>query len=98
MGASPKRIVAPGLKIALGEGGRIRWSPDGRGIGYVRSEGQPNLWVQPLDGTAPRQLSAFADDREIIDFAWSKDGARLAIARAATTRDIVLIKGLQAGK
>jgi eukaryotic-like serine/threonine-protein kinase len=95
---SPKRLVAPDLKIAVGEGGRIRWSPDGRGIVYVRNEGQPNLWVQPLDGTPPRQLSTFADDREILDFAWSKNGTRLAIARATTTRDIVLIRGLRPRK
>jgi len=92
--ALPKRLSAPGLKTS-GEAGRIRWSPDGRGIAYVRNERQPNLWIQPLDGTAPSQLSTFPDDREILDFAWSRDGTRLAIARTATTRDIVLIKGLQ---
>jgi len=51
--------------------------------------------VQPLSGAPPRQLSRFADGRAILDFAWSRDGARLAIARAKTTTDIVLFRGLR---
>jgi hypothetical protein len=50
--------------------------------------------VQPLDGGAPRQLTHFAD-RTIADFAWSRDGTRLAVARATVTNDIVLFKGLR---
>ena len=54
-----------------------------------------NLWIQPLDGKAPRQLTHFTDGRTIADFAWSRDGKRLAIARSTTTNDIVLFKGLR---
>jgi hypothetical protein len=36
----------------------------------------------------------FADGRAILDFAWSRDGTRLAVARAKTTTDIVLFRGL----
>jgi Tol biopolymer transport system component len=50
--------------------------------------------VQPLDGGAPRQLTQFTD-RRIALFAWSPDGTRLAVARAAETSDIVLLKGLR---
>ena len=31
----------------------------------------------------------------ITDFAWSRDGKRLAISRSVTTNDIVLFKGLR---
>ena len=74
-------------------GGRPRWTPDGRGIAYVGP--QSNLWVQPLDGKPLRQLTHFADGRPIADFAWSRDGKRLAIARATLANDIVLFKGLR---
>jgi Tol biopolymer transport system component len=54
-----------------------------------------NLWVQPLDGGAPRQLTTFTDGKKIADFAWSPDGQQLAITRAVTTNDIVLLKGVK---
>jgi serine/threonine protein kinase/Tol biopolymer transport system component len=69
-----------------------KWTPDGRGLAYMT---QGNLWVQPLDGKPPHQFTHFTDDRQIIDFAWSRDGKRLAIARSTVTNDIVLFKGLK---
>ena len=36
--------------------------------------------MQPIVGGAPRQLTRFTD-KDIADFAWSPDGARLAITR-----------------
>jgi serine/threonine protein kinase/Tol biopolymer transport system component len=74
---------------------RIRYVPDGRGIAYVDAATQSNLWVQPIDGGAARQLTHFTDGRLIDDYAWSRDGKRLAIARAIVTNDIVLFKGLK---
>ena len=50
--------------------------------------------MQPLDGSAPRQITHFTDGRSIVDFAWSRDGKHLAIARTTVTNDIVLFKGL----
>jgi serine/threonine protein kinase len=74
--------------------GRRRWTPDGRGIAYYDLATR-NIWIQPLDGSTPRQLTHFADDREIADFAWSHDGKRLAISRVAVSNDIVLFRGLK---
>ena len=83
-------------KVTTPRGGPIsRWTPDGKGIAYYDVGSGGNLWVQPLDGSAPRQLTDFTDDRAIADFAWSRDGARLAIARQTTASDIVLFKGLR---
>ena len=73
----------------------LRWTPDGLGVAYADAATQTNLWVQPLDGKAPQQLTHFTDGRTIAGFAWSGDGQRLAIARATVTNDIVLIKGLK---
>ena len=65
------------------------------GIPYVTGS-PPNVWVQTPDGKAqPQQITHFTDDRQILDIAWSRDGMRLAVARATRTRDIVLIKGLK---
>ena len=70
---------------------KVSWLPDGRGVAYA-SDG--NLWVQPLNGGAPRQLTRFTDGRPIRSFAWSRDGQRLAITRSTVTNDIVLFEGL----
>jgi serine/threonine protein kinase/Tol biopolymer transport system component len=75
---------------------RLRWTPDGRGIAYDGPGS--SLWVLPLDGKPPRQLTRFTDGRTIVDFAWSRDGKRLAIARATVKDNIVLFSGLQPGK
>ena len=74
---------------------RWKWMPDSRSIAYLDSDAAPsNIWVQPLDGSAPHQLTHFTD-RRIERFAWSPDGTRLAVARAAETSDIVLLKGIR---
>ncbi len=69
------------------------WTPDGRDLAYATGG---NIWLQSFDGRPPRQLTHFNDDaRFIVSFDWSRDGKRLAIARATTTSDIVLFKGLK---
>ena len=83
------RRIAP-----LEEAAAVRWMHDGQSIAYARVDG-PNIWVQPLDGSAPSQLTHFTDGRTILDFAWSRDGKRLAIVRATIANDIVLLKGFQ---
>jgi eukaryotic-like serine/threonine-protein kinase len=78
---------------AVGQFSPVRWTPDAN-IAYVDGAAASDIWVQPLDGKPPSQLTHFTD-RTIVDFAWSRDGERLAIARASTTNDIVLFKGLR---
>jgi hypothetical protein len=51
-----KAISAPGSVYRL----RLRELPDGRGIAYS-SKG--NLWVQPIGGKPPSQLTHFTDGR-----------------------------------
>jgi Tol biopolymer transport system component len=72
----------------------IRWTPDGRGLAYaVTSAGIGNVWVQPLDGGSPRQLTDFRSGL-LFDFAWSPDGRTLACLRGTQTSDVVLVKDL----
>ena len=71
-----------------------RWTPDGRGLGYVDRADPKNIWVQPIAGGAPHQLTNFTE-KDILDFAWSPDGSRLAITRGMQLSDMVLIKGFR---
>ena len=72
--------------------GNLSWTSDGRAI-IVESDqnGVGNLWSQPIDGSAPKQITNFTSDL-ISAFAISRDGKRLAIARGYSNLDIVLIK------
>jgi hypothetical protein len=54
---------------------------------------QADLWLQPLDGTAARQLTHFAAERTINDYAWSRDGKRLAVTRQSIGNEIVPVQG-----
>jgi Tol biopolymer transport system component len=67
------------------------WMPDGRSIAYLDTgSGILNIWTQPLDGSAPKQLTNFKSEF-VSSFAVSHDG-KIAAYRFSATRDIVLIK------
>jgi Tol biopolymer transport system component len=65
----------------------LAWS-NGRGSG----DG-PNIWSQPLDGGAPRQLTHFASER-ILRYEWSPDGKSLLYAHGTVNNDVVLISNI----
>lgn len=68
-----------------------RWTKDGRALTYVGTEGSvSNVWLQPIDGAAPKQLTTFKSDR-IFSFEWAPDGKQLVVARGITASDVVLI-------
>ena len=90
--SAPKMIVPPthfNLQASIG------WTPDGRSI-IVKSDqgGVGNLWTQPIDGSAPKQITNFTSDL-ISYFSLSRDGKRLAISRGNSSLDVVLIKDFQ---
>lgn len=67
------------------------WMPDGQSIAYLdNSSGILNVWSQPLDGGAPKQLTNYKSEF-VTSFAISRDG-KIATYRWSATRDIVLIK------
>jgi eukaryotic-like serine/threonine-protein kinase len=73
----------------------FHWSPDGRAIIYLNTlEGVSNLWSQPLDGSTAKQITDFKSDL-IYNFAYSRDGRQLALARGSHTRDAVLISEMK---
>jgi Tol biopolymer transport system component len=73
----------------------IQWTPDGHALAFIRtSGGVSNIWTQPLDGSAQKQLTDFKDQR-IFNFAWSRDGKQLALSRGVSNADVVLITGFK---
>ncbi len=70
---------------------QVRWMPDGRAIAFVNSPGGlSDIWVQPLDGSAPKPLTNFRSE-QILAFDWSPDGRSFAFVRNPETSDVVLI-------
>jgi len=94
---SPPRLVDPDPRIAGGSGGgtfssTLRFTPDGKSVAYlVRDQGVDNIWVQPLDGMARRQVTNFTSEN-IAEFEWSPDGKTLAVARTHRISDVVLLR------
>jgi len=71
---------------------RLRWTTDGSGLAYVsRADGAANLWLQPLEGGVPQQLTYFKD-ANILSFAWSPDGKQLACVRMTKAYVPVLVR------
>lgn len=48
-----------------------------------------------LSGEPLPAVTRFVDGGEIADFAWSRDGKRLAIGRYLIANDVVLFKGIR---
>jgi Tol biopolymer transport system component len=70
----------------------IRWTPDSKALTYLdRQNGVYNVWEQPLDGGAPRQITNFTEDA-IFYYDWLGDEGQVVVSRGSKTRDIVLIR------
>ncbi len=70
----------------------VQWAPGGSALTYVKDDsGVSNLWNQPLDKSAPKQITHFASGL-IYWFAWSRDGNRLALAQGRKVGDAILLR------
>ena len=68
------------------------FAPDGKSLVYsIRTNGVENLWLQPLDGSAGRQITNFPEE-VIGSFSWSPDGKSLGMLRLHTESDVVLLR------
>jgi len=84
--SNPHRLAAPS-----NYGGVLRWTPDGKELGYLNSA-LTDIWATPLDGGAPRAITSFGRDPDrIVGFAWSRDGRRLAFVREKVEERVVLL-------
>lgn len=78
-------------------GGRpyLQWAPDGSGFTFVDyKDGVANLWLQPLDGGEPRQLTHF-DSGTIYSYSLTRDGREAVLSRGDPVQDIVLIRNFR---
>jgi eukaryotic-like serine/threonine-protein kinase len=74
--------------------GRFQWTSDSKNLAYAGKQvGVGNIWIQPLDGAAPKQLTNWKAD-PIFSFGWSRDGKWLAYANGSMTSDVVLISAV----
>jgi serine/threonine protein kinase/Tol biopolymer transport system component len=91
-GGAPKKLKMP---VPIGEVYAWAWSADGKAILYSHTEhnGAGNIWSMPLDGKAPKKLTAF-NSEAIYAFGVSPDG-RLAFSRGSYVVDVVLIKNVK---
>jgi Tol biopolymer transport system component len=91
-GAPVARFDIPALEVPTWNWQRIRWTADARGLLYIDDRGGvSNVWLQPIDGGPPRQVTRFISDR-IFDYDVAPDGA-LVCARGAVVSDVVTIRG-----
>jgi serine/threonine protein kinase/sugar lactone lactonase YvrE len=68
-----------------------KWTPDAKGITYVdRRGGIGNLWLQPIDGGAPKQITDFKQNG-IYRREWTPDGKQVAIVRGEGNSDAIMI-------
>jgi Tol biopolymer transport system component len=90
------RTVRKSMKFERQRAGPfIRFSRDGKSVVYpIRENGVDNLWQQPLDGSAGKQLTSFKAEH-IWDYHWSPDGSKLALVRGHNDSDVVLMRDMQ---
>jgi serine/threonine protein kinase len=80
-----------------GDASRTMITPDGQNIGFLRRErGVDNVWLQPVTGGAPIQLTDFhlsrSTHQNISAVAWSPDGKHIAISRRSYKGDVVILR------
>jgi serine/threonine protein kinase/Tol biopolymer transport system component len=81
------RLLDPDSRVAQNP----QFTPDGSAVVYpIRENGVDNLWLQPLDGSRGRQITAFETDL-IEAFHFSPDGKSLGVFREHDESDVVLL-------
>jgi Tol biopolymer transport system component len=79
----------------------IGWTLDDRAIIYGKfSDDIVNFWIQPIDGSPPKQLTFFSPEQlaaphSVGADAWSPDGRDLLYSRLETKSDVVMMSGLK---
>ena len=88
-------LLTPDTRIASSDYGftnAMTFTPDGKAVAYiVRDQGVDNVFVQPLDGSAGKQITHFTSEH-ISQFHWSQDGTALAVIHSHLTSDVVLLR------
>jgi eukaryotic-like serine/threonine-protein kinase len=83
---------------ALPDSSSIGWTPDGRALTFLHTVAATrSLYMQPLAGGAPIQLTHFDTEPSLIEaYAWSRDGKKIAITRARySITDVVMFSNFR---
>jgi serine/threonine protein kinase/Tol biopolymer transport system component len=78
------------LDIPVGSG-RALWDPTGNFLFYIDVGTGRNIWMKPVAGGAPTQVTDFSSGR-IFSFELSPDGETFICSKGSTSTDVVLIK------
>ena len=82
------RFLQPNPHINFGPS----FMPDGKALVYgIRVNGVDNLWLQPLDGSAGRQITSFLSE-QITAYHFSPDGKSIGMLRFHAESDVVLLR------
>ena len=72
----------------------VNWTADSKSLAYINDGGGiSNIWIQPLDGAPPRQITNFQSGR-ILAFDWSRDGKQFVFSLATESSYVALATGL----
>jgi Tol biopolymer transport system component len=64
----------------------VSWTADSRNLAYINDTGGvSNIWIQPLDGAPPRQITSFESGR-ILAFDWSRDGKQFVFSQSTEVK------------
>jgi serine/threonine protein kinase/Tol biopolymer transport system component len=95
-GLALKEIVMPPDLQNMNGSEVLGWTPDGKGLTWLSTiKNAQHVMMQPLTGGPPVQLTHFETEPALItQYAWSKDGKKLAITREKyNARDIMMFTG-----
>jgi Tol biopolymer transport system component len=92
-GTEQRRLTEGGLNVYP------RFSPEGKRIAYLHSEGgEASLWVVDIDGTNRRLVFREENDTTPNQLCWSPDGRSLATMQETWSRDEEGKKFMRAGE
>lgn len=90
-GAPTQTFDAAGQNFAS----MIQWRPDGRALLVnTMPRDRRNIWLLPLDGSAPRALTNFTD-QTLFQFDVTPDRKAYIVSRGEMSRDAVMITGFR---
>ncbi len=70
----------------------LQWTADGRSIYFLSdTNSATNIWRQPIDGSAPVQITNFKDGK-IFNFVFSSDEKQIALSRGTINSDVILVE------
>jgi hypothetical protein len=73
----------------------MQWTPDGRALLLnTMPRDRRNLWLFPLDGGEPKQLTNFTDQM-LFRFDVTRDRKAFVVSRGEMSRDAVMITGFR---